>query len=59
MFSSGKGAAAIVKEKGIEQLSDMSAIEKLCDEVIAATPNRRRILRRAMRLLSISSKARS
>src|SRR5438046_1311348 len=36
MFSSGKGAAAIVKEKGIEQLSDTSAIEKLCDEVIAA-----------------------
>ncbi len=38
MFSSGKGAAAIVKEKGIEQLSDTSAIEKLCDEVIAANP---------------------
>src|SRR5207237_8357072 len=27
MFSSGKGAAAIVKEKRIEQLSDTSAIE--------------------------------
>src|SRR6266705_295130 len=38
MFSSSKGAAAIVKEKGIEQLSDTSAIEKLCDEVIAANP---------------------
>src|SRR5947199_5190828 len=38
MFSSGKGAVAIVKEKGIEQLSDTSAIEKLCDEVIAANP---------------------
>jgi aspartyl-tRNA(Asn)/glutamyl-tRNA(Gln) amidotransferase subunit B len=38
MFSSGKGAAAIVKEKGIEQLSDTSAIEKFCDEVIAANP---------------------
>jgi aspartyl-tRNA(Asn)/glutamyl-tRNA(Gln) amidotransferase subunit B len=25
-----------VKEKGIEQLSDVSAIEALCDEVIAA-----------------------
>ncbi len=36
MFASGKSAAAIVKEKGIEQLSDLSAIEKLCDEVIAA-----------------------
>ena len=38
MFASGKGAAAVVKEKGIEQLSDVSAIEKLCDEVIAANP---------------------
>ena len=38
MFSSGKGAAAIVKEKRIEQLSDTSAIEKFCDEVIAANP---------------------
>ena len=38
MFSSGKGAAAIVKKKGIEQLSDTSAIEKFCDEVIAANP---------------------
>src|SRR5882724_2076466 len=34
MFASGKRAAAIVKEKGIEQLSDLSAIEALCDEVI-------------------------
>jgi aspartyl-tRNA(Asn)/glutamyl-tRNA(Gln) amidotransferase subunit B len=25
-----------VKEKGVEQLSDVSAIEKLCDEAIAA-----------------------
>ncbi|MDQ2825062.1 MAG: Asp-tRNA(Asn)/Glu-tRNA(Gln) amidotransferase subunit GatB [Verrucomicrobiota bacterium] len=38
MFASGKGAAAIVREKGIEQLSDASAIEKFCDEVIAANP---------------------
>jgi aspartyl-tRNA(Asn)/glutamyl-tRNA(Gln) amidotransferase subunit B len=38
MFVSGKSAAAIVKEKGIEQLSDSSAIEKLCDEVINANP---------------------
>jgi aspartyl-tRNA(Asn)/glutamyl-tRNA(Gln) amidotransferase subunit B len=27
-----------VKEKGIEQLSDVSAIEKLCDEAIVANP---------------------
>src|SRR5438477_646173 len=38
MFSSGRGADAIVKEKGIEQLSDTGAIEKFCDEVIAANP---------------------
>jgi len=38
MFASERSAAAIVKEKGIEQLSDLSAIEKLCDEVIAANP---------------------
>jgi aspartyl-tRNA(Asn)/glutamyl-tRNA(Gln) amidotransferase subunit B len=38
MFASGKRAAAIVKEKGIQQLCDSSAIEALCDEVIAANP---------------------
>jgi aspartyl-tRNA(Asn)/glutamyl-tRNA(Gln) amidotransferase subunit B len=38
MFASGRSAPAIVKEKGIEQLSDLSVIEKLCDEVIAANP---------------------
>ncbi len=38
MFASGKGAAAIVKDKGIEQLSDASAIEALCEQVIAANP---------------------
>ncbi|MEY2481251.1 MAG: aspartyl-tRNA(Asn)/glutamyl-tRNA(Gln) amidotransferase subunit [Verrucomicrobiota bacterium] len=38
MFAEGKTASAIVKEKGIEQLSDTSAIEKFCDEVIAANP---------------------
>jgi aspartyl-tRNA(Asn)/glutamyl-tRNA(Gln) amidotransferase subunit B len=38
MFVSGKAAAVIAKEKGIEQLSDTGAIEKLCDEVIAANP---------------------
>jgi aspartyl-tRNA(Asn)/glutamyl-tRNA(Gln) amidotransferase subunit B len=36
MFATGKTATAIVKEQGMEQLSDMSAIEALCDEVIAA-----------------------
>jgi len=38
MFASGRSATAIVNEKGIEQLSDLNAIEKLCDEVIAANP---------------------
>ena len=38
MFATGKGAAIIVKEKGIEQLSDASAIEALCDQVIASNP---------------------
>jgi aspartyl-tRNA(Asn)/glutamyl-tRNA(Gln) amidotransferase subunit B len=38
MFATGKSAAAIVKEKGIEQLSDVSTIESLCDQVIAANP---------------------
>jgi aspartyl-tRNA(Asn)/glutamyl-tRNA(Gln) amidotransferase subunit B len=38
MFAGGKSAGAIVKEKGIEQLSDTGAIEKFCDEVIAANP---------------------
>jgi aspartyl-tRNA(Asn)/glutamyl-tRNA(Gln) amidotransferase subunit B len=38
MFAGGGGAAAIVKEKGIEQVSDAGAIEVLCDQVIAANP---------------------
>jgi aspartyl-tRNA(Asn)/glutamyl-tRNA(Gln) amidotransferase subunit B len=38
MFATGKTATGIVKEKGIEQLSDVSAIETLCGEVIAANP---------------------
>src|SRR5215475_3162807 len=38
MFASGRSATAIVNEKGIEQLSDLNAIEKLADEVIAANP---------------------
>jgi aspartyl-tRNA(Asn)/glutamyl-tRNA(Gln) amidotransferase subunit B len=38
MFATGKTAAAIVREKGIEQLSDAGAIEALCDEVITANP---------------------
>ncbi len=39
MFASGKAAAAIVQEKGLAQVSDTGAIEKFCDEAIAANPN--------------------
>jgi aspartyl-tRNA(Asn)/glutamyl-tRNA(Gln) amidotransferase subunit B len=38
MFETGKSPASIVQEKGLAQVSDMSAIEKLCDEAIAANP---------------------
>jgi aspartyl-tRNA(Asn)/glutamyl-tRNA(Gln) amidotransferase subunit B len=38
MFATGRTAAAIVREKGIEQLSDAAAIEALCEQVIAANP---------------------
>jgi len=39
MFDSGKAPAAIVQEKGLAQVSDTGAIEKFCDEAIAANPN--------------------
>lgn len=38
MFATGKSAEAIVKEKGIEQLSDTAALEVLCDQVITNNP---------------------
>jgi aspartyl-tRNA(Asn)/glutamyl-tRNA(Gln) amidotransferase subunit B len=38
MFASGKSPATIVQEKGLAQVSDTGAIEKFCDEVIAANP---------------------
>jgi aspartyl-tRNA(Asn)/glutamyl-tRNA(Gln) amidotransferase subunit B len=38
MFETGKAPAAIVQEKGLAQVSDTGAIEKFCDEVIAANP---------------------
>jgi len=38
MFATGKPAAEIVKEKGLEQVSDTGAIEALAEEVIAANP---------------------
>jgi len=38
MFDTGKSPAAIVRERGLAQLSDAGAIEALCDQVIAAHP---------------------
>jgi aspartyl-tRNA(Asn)/glutamyl-tRNA(Gln) amidotransferase subunit B len=38
MFESGKEPSVIVKEKGLAQISDESALLKLVDEVIAANP---------------------
>ena len=39
MFTTGKSPTAIVQEKGLAQVSDTGAIEKFCDEAIAANPN--------------------
>jgi len=38
MFDTGKSPALIVQEKGLAQVSDTGAIEKFCDEAIAANP---------------------
>ncbi len=38
MFETGKSPALIVQEKGLAQVSDTGAIEKFCDEAIAANP---------------------
>jgi aspartyl-tRNA(Asn)/glutamyl-tRNA(Gln) amidotransferase subunit B len=38
MFDSGKSPATIVQEKGLAQVSDTGAIEKFCDDAIAANP---------------------
>jgi aspartyl-tRNA(Asn)/glutamyl-tRNA(Gln) amidotransferase subunit B len=38
MFATGKSPAAIVQEKGLAQVSDTGAIEKFCDDAIAANP---------------------
>lgn len=35
MFSSSKTAAEVVKEQGLEQISDVATIEKMVDEIIA------------------------
>jgi aspartyl-tRNA(Asn)/glutamyl-tRNA(Gln) amidotransferase subunit B len=38
MFASGKPAAQIVKERGLEQVSDTGAIEALCKQVMDSNP---------------------
>jgi aspartyl-tRNA(Asn)/glutamyl-tRNA(Gln) amidotransferase subunit B len=38
MYLHGKSPAAIVQERGLAQVSDTGAIEKLCDEAIALNP---------------------
>jgi aspartyl-tRNA(Asn)/glutamyl-tRNA(Gln) amidotransferase subunit B len=38
MFSTGQAPAVIVQEKSLAQVSDTGAIEKFCDEALAANP---------------------
>jgi aspartyl-tRNA(Asn)/glutamyl-tRNA(Gln) amidotransferase subunit B len=38
MWSTGRGADAIIEEKGLRQITDTSAIEKAIDEVMAKNP---------------------
>ena len=38
MFATGEPPGSIVEKKGLAQVSDTGAIEKFCDEVIAANP---------------------
>jgi aspartyl-tRNA(Asn)/glutamyl-tRNA(Gln) amidotransferase subunit B len=38
MFATGKAPSAIVKEKGMEQMSDTGALEALCKQAIDASP---------------------
>jgi len=39
MFASGKTSGEVIKEKGFEQISDSSAIEKIVDEIIENNEN--------------------
>ena len=38
MFATGEVPGAIVESKGLAQVSDTGAIEKFCDQAIAANP---------------------
>jgi aspartyl-tRNA(Asn)/glutamyl-tRNA(Gln) amidotransferase subunit B len=39
MWDEGKAADAIIEAKGLKQITDVSAIEKVIDGVIAASPS--------------------
>ena len=39
MFSTGNNAEQVIKEKGFEQISDETEIEKLVDEIIESNQN--------------------
>ena len=39
MFVTGNSPTIIIQEKGLAQVSDTGAIEKFCDDAIAANPN--------------------
>jgi aspartyl-tRNA(Asn)/glutamyl-tRNA(Gln) amidotransferase subunit B len=38
MFSTGKGALAVIEERGLAQVSDTGEIEKIIADVLAASP---------------------
>jgi aspartyl-tRNA(Asn)/glutamyl-tRNA(Gln) amidotransferase subunit B len=38
MFRTGKGAASIVEEQGLVQMSDTAEIDRIVEEVLAANP---------------------
>lgn len=38
MWAEGKSADAVIEEKGLKQITDSSAIEKVIDDIIAANP---------------------
>ncbi len=40
MFATGKGAAAIVEEKGLRQVTDSGAIDEVIDAVLAKNPDK-------------------
>ncbi len=40
MYTTGKAAAKIVEEKGLQQVSDVGALEKAIDDVIAQNPDK-------------------